>query len=89
MRYRQRVTRLEEYRRTRLPPSHFLSIVRTPWDLDPADEDAWLQTLVCACGQVGCPELRIGALVPEKAPSPEAWGERVQQYYAQRSAQDA
>jgi hypothetical protein len=61
MRYRHRIVRLEEYRRTRLPPSHFLAIVCTPWDLDPVDEDEWLQTLVCACGRVGCPELRIGA----------------------------
>jgi hypothetical protein len=89
MRYRQRIVRLEEYRRTRLPPSHFLPIVRTPWDLDHVDCDDWLQTLVCACGQVGCPELRIGALLPEKAPSAQAWGDRVQQYYAQRKVHDA
>jgi hypothetical protein len=89
MRYRHRIVRLEEYRRTRLPPSHFLAIVCTPWDLDPVDEDEWLQTLVCACGRVGCPELRIGALVPEKAPSAQAWSERVQEYYVQRRGGDA
>jgi hypothetical protein len=39
MKYRQRVVRLEEYRRTRLPPSHFLPIVCTPWDLALVEED--------------------------------------------------
>ena len=58
MRYRQRVTRLEEYRRTRLPPRHFLPIVCTPWDLDPVEEDDWLQT-GAALGRVAMHAKRV------------------------------
>jgi hypothetical protein len=91
MRYRQRVTRIEEYQRRRLPPRHFVMSVRVPWDLPAGmDQDTWLRTEVtCACGQRGCPELRIGLVLPEKAPSPEAWTERVQTYYAQRRGSHA
>jgi hypothetical protein len=91
MRYRQRVTRLEEYRRTRLPPNHFVMSVRVPWDLpDGMDQETWLREAVrCACGQLRCPEMRIGLVLPEKAPSPQAWCERAQQYYAQRRVRDA
>jgi hypothetical protein len=85
MRYRQRVARLEEYRRKRRPPSHFLSVVCTPWQMDGGAIDHWhREELACACGQVGCPELRVGALLPEKAPSVEAWAERAQAYDALR-----
>jgi hypothetical protein len=38
----------------------------------------------CTCGQRGCPELRIGVLLPEKAPSPEAWAEQAQADYTKR-----
>jgi hypothetical protein len=89
MRYRHRIVRLEEYRRTRLPPSHFLSVVCTPWDLAHADLDDSLQTLMCPYGQRGCPDLQIGALVPEKAPLAAAWSERVQAYNAQRKGGNA
>jgi len=86
MRFRQRIVRLEEYRRRRLPPDHFLTSVRVPWDLPPGmDTDTWLQTeVVCSCGQRGCPEMRIGAVWPDKAPSAEAWGERMQAYLRAR-----
>jgi hypothetical protein len=43
MKYRQRVMRLEGYRRTRLPPSHFVMSVRVPWDLPAGmDQETWL-----------------------------------------------
>jgi hypothetical protein len=89
MSYRQRIIRLEEYRRKRLPPSHFLTIVRVPWPLPAGmDQLTWLEEQVmCACGLVGCPELRIGAILPEKA-SKEAWTEEAQQYYRRRAARD-
>jgi hypothetical protein len=85
MRYRQRVARLEECRRKRRPPSHFMNVVSTPWHMDGGAIDHWLrEELACACGQLGCPERRIGALLPEKTPSVETWTERAQAYYAQR-----
>jgi hypothetical protein len=91
MRYRQRVTRIEEYQRRRLPPSHFVMSVRVPWDLPAGmDQDTWLrEEVTCACGQQGCPELRIGLVLPEKAPSAEAWTDRVQTHYAQRQGSRA
>jgi hypothetical protein len=61
------------------------TVVQYPWDLPDGDRDRWLrEELPCTCGQVGCPLLTIGALFPAKAPSAEAWAERVQTYYAQR-----
>ena len=85
MRDQQQVARLEEYRRKRRPPGHCLRVVSTPGHLDGGAIDHWLrEELACACGQVGCPELRIGALLPEKAPSVEAWAEHAQAYSAQR-----
>jgi hypothetical protein len=91
MRYRQRVTRLEAYRRRRLPPSHFVSSVYVPWDLPSGmDQETWLRTDVsCACGQRGCPKLRIGVVLPEKASSAEAWAQRARDYYMQRRTSNA
>ena len=87
MRYRQRVARLEEYRCKRRPPSHFMSVVCTPWHMNGGAIDHWLrEEVACPCGTVGCPDLRIGALLPEKAPSVEAWAERAQQYAHRRDA---
>jgi hypothetical protein len=86
-----RLARLEAYRRRRAPTNHLLTSVGVPWDLPPGmDADTWLQEEVtCACGHRGCPELRIGLVVPVKAPSAEAWSGRAQAYYAQRKALDA
>lgn len=56
-----------------LPPrGHFIPVVFSPWHLDDPDEHDWLRALVCPCGQRGCPEIRIGAMLPEKTPSDEA-----------------
>jgi hypothetical protein len=68
-------------------PSHFVMSVRVPWNLpDGMDQDTWLREAVqSSCGQRGCPELRIGLVLPEKAPSAQAWAERAQAYCAQRS----
>jgi hypothetical protein len=69
-----------------MPPSHFIASVRVPWDLPAGvDREAWLAAEVtCPCGEQGCPEFRIGLVVPAKAPSVEAWAERAQQYYQRR-----
>jgi hypothetical protein len=77
MRYESRLRRLEA-RRVR-PVSHFVSIAYYPWHRGEPD-DAWLRGLVCPCGRWGCPEFRIGAILPEKAPSADAWAERARQY---------
>jgi hypothetical protein len=72
--YKARVRRLEERQRRRCPPGqHFVSIVRVPWDVDEDDQDRWLrEEVTSACGCCSCPELQIGAMLPEKAPSAEA-----------------
>jgi hypothetical protein len=86
MRYRQRITRIEAYRRRRTPPSHFLMSVRVPWDLLVGmDQATWLvEEVTCPCGQRDCPEFRIGLVLPEKAPSAEAWADRAAAYYQRR-----
>ena len=90
MKYRQRLIRLETYQRQRNGRPHHLSVVRYPWDLPDGDCDRWFrEELPCACGEVGCSLLTIGALLPAKAPSAEAWTERVQTYYTQRRGSHA
>jgi hypothetical protein len=85
MRFRQRITRIEAYRR-RLPPSHFLMSVRVPWDLPAGmDQETWLaEEVICPCGARECPEFHIGLVIPEKARTAEAWAERAQQCYQRR-----
>jgi hypothetical protein len=78
VRYEARLRRLETHRQR--PVSHFLSIVRIPWDVEEADEPDWLRGLRCSCGQRACPQLRIGVILPEKAPSAEVWAERALHY---------
>ena len=82
MRYRQRLRRLEGFRHQQLPSSHFLMIVRVPWHLAAGmDQATWLRDEVeCNCGVRGCPTLRIGLVLPAKAPTAAAWAER----YAKR-----
>jgi hypothetical protein len=91
MRFRQRITRIEEYRGRRMPPSHFLMSVRVPWDLPAGmDQETWLaEEVACPCGQRECPDFRIGLVIPEKATTAEAWAEWAQTYYAQRRGCDA
>jgi hypothetical protein len=49
------------------------------------DQAMWLRDeVVYRCGQRRCPELRIGLVVPQKAPSAEAWATRANTSYAQR-----
>jgi hypothetical protein len=74
--YKTRLRRLEA--RLVRPVSHFVSIIYYPWHLGEPDDD-WLQGLVCPCGRQGCPQFRIGAIIPEKALRPEAWAERAAQ----------
>jgi hypothetical protein len=87
VRYRQRLTRIEAYRRRRTPPSHFRMSVRVPWDLPAGmDQATWLvEEVRCPCGERGCPELRIGLVIPAKAPTAAAWAEWAQQYDQSRS----
>jgi hypothetical protein len=68
--------------------AHFIPILFQPWDLDLAARDAWLaEQLACDC-RPECPGKRVGALVPEKAPSAKAWAERCQQWQAKRPEED-
>ena len=78
---RNRIARLEARQRRQHRPErvHFISIVRYPWRGAEPEAD-WLRSLVCPCGQRACPQLRIGALLPEKAPSAEAWAAEVRRY---------
>jgi hypothetical protein len=68
--YEARPERLES--RWQRPKNHFVPVAFYPWHLDEAAEARWLRERVCPCGQRGCPELRIGAMLPEKAPSADA-----------------
>jgi hypothetical protein len=60
--------------------AHFIAILQFPWDLHAEDEERWLaEQLACDC-RPNCPGKRVGALLPEKAPSAEAWAERCRQW---------
>ena len=77
-----RLARLEERRRAK-PPSHHVVVARYPFDCD--DRDRWIrEALPCVCGVIGCPELTIGMLAPEKAASAEEWSHHAQAYYVPR-----
>ena len=90
MKYRQLTVRLEEYRRWRNGRPHHLSVCSIPGICPTGIAIVGFgEELPCACGQVGCPEMTIGILVPAKAPSVEAWAQRAQAYYAQRSGSHA
>jgi hypothetical protein len=74
-----RFRRVEAWWRQRVPSMHFLTSVQVPWNVD---TDTWLQTEVtCACGQHGCPELRVGLVVPERFSSSDDWQQQAQQFY--------
>ena len=80
-----RLWRLEASQRRKAPTDHVISVLIYPRDLLHTDRERWLrEEVTCACGTRGCLEMRVGALLPEKAPSAEAWAERAQQYYAPR-----
>jgi hypothetical protein len=80
----RRITRLEAYRQIRDGANHFVSVLFYPWALPDDQRDAWVaEQLACPCTP-DCPGKSGGALLPEKAPSPEAWEERVRAYQAQR-----
>jgi hypothetical protein len=71
MRFQSRLSKLEEYEHRRTP-AHLTSVVRVPADIEEADWRAWLAEQPCACGQVRCPERRVGMVVSEPL-TPEAW----------------
>ena len=80
MRHQRRLARLEEHaRQQRRTLSHVIPVARYPWRGDVPEAD-WLRSLVCPCGRLGCPQLRIGALLPMPAPSGEAWAAEVRRY---------
>jgi len=85
----KRISRIEAYRHTRDREGHWTPVLFYPWDLPHDAQDTWLtERLACACTP-GCPGKHYGALLPEKAPSVEAWAERAQAYDAQRRGSHA
>jgi hypothetical protein len=85
----RRIIRIEAYQRARDTEGHWIPVLCYPWDLPDDAQEVWLaEQRACTCTP-GCPGKRYGALLPAKAPSVEAWSERVQQYYARRRACDA
>jgi hypothetical protein len=86
---KKRISRIEAYRRDRVSEGHWIPVLFYPWELPDDAQEVWLaEQRACACTP-GCPGKRYGALLPEKAPSVEAWAERAQQYYAQRRGHHA
>ena len=76
MRFRRtRIARLEARQRRQQPPHlrHFTPVVRVPHGIPHDDWGAWLAAQPCACRALGCPERRVGLLLPEKCESPEEW----------------
>jgi hypothetical protein len=76
--------RLEALQRSRAGVRHRIPVLFYPWDLPDEARDAWLaEQLACTC-RPNCPGKGYGALVPQKAPSVEAWAQRARDYYQRR-----
>jgi hypothetical protein len=65
------------------PDLHFISVLQPPWDLDHDAREAWIAEQLTCDSSLTCPGKRVGAILPEKGLSVEAWAERAQAYYAQ------
>jgi hypothetical protein len=73
--FKQRVRRLEQRRRSRGPVAH-VGWATLPWDLPEEAMWDWVdEHVVCECGDPACARMRL-VVVPEKAPSIEAWQTR-------------
>jgi hypothetical protein len=71
---RTRIQRLEErHRRDR--PAHVTGTMCVPPDVPQDAWDRWVAGQPCACGVVGCPERRVGLLLPTKCQTADAWSD--------------
>lgn len=75
MNVRPRLQRLEQRLRHECP-AHVTGMVRVPADIPHEAWHPWLAEQPCACGVVGCPQRRIGVLVPTLCQTPEEWERR-------------
>ena len=82
-RLHHRLTVMETHAQRLLPDPHFSSVLIYPHHMAEAALENWLtERLRCTC-HPDCPGKRVGAVLPEKAPSVEAWAAR-DQHYAHR-----
>jgi hypothetical protein len=82
----RRISHIEATQRHKRAEGHWIPVLFSPWDLPDERRDDWLAAqLACDCSPE-CPGKRAGALLPEKASSPEAWAERYQQYARERTS---
>jgi hypothetical protein len=58
--------------------AHHTSVVHRP---EGVDLTAWLETVPCACGAIGCPAMTVGMIVPE-ATAIEDWEALARQFYS-------
>jgi hypothetical protein len=72
-RFSQRLERLEAQQHEQTPAHYTPCLWVSWWVVADDDWDAWVLRQPCRCGVIGCPERRIGLVMPAKAPSPEAW----------------
>jgi hypothetical protein len=81
---RTRITRLEARQRRQQSSArdHFTSVAQVPPDVPDDAWDTWVAQQPCMCGVVGCPERRIGLLIPTKYTAGEEWEARVRTVYA-------
>jgi hypothetical protein len=88
-RLHHRLKTMETHAQRLLTDLHFISVLIYPHDRAEAALENWLaERLRCTC-HPDCPGKRVGAVLPKKAPSAEAWSERAQAYYAQRRGSHA
>jgi hypothetical protein len=82
----RRISKLEQSTRVDAATQHFISVLRYPYGLSENELQAWLRER-CRCDCTPeCPGKHIGLLLPEAEPSPEAWAEKAQQWYRERSS---
>ena len=74
-----RVSRLEARQRRQHPAelAHGTNVVQVPSEISEPHWHEWLAQQPCRCGQVGCPERRIGLLVPTRGQTAGARGPRM------------
>jgi hypothetical protein len=85
----KRISHLENTPRLSRAEKHWVPDLFYPWELPNDMRETWLaEQIRCDCSPA-CPGKRIGAILPKKAPSAEAWAAQAQAYYAKRRGSHA
>ena len=80
---------MDTHAQRRLTDPYFINVLIYPhYMAEAALENYLAERLRCTC-HPDCPGKRVGAILPKKAPSAEAWPARAQAYYVKRRGSHA